>query len=150
MNVVHISTIIPLDPDRSALLDVKNRVLLLTLERLISRFDIELPVVLSLLSGSDIHIRLDSVSGNPCLLFDDIPTLLDLIRPDQRNDRHNRQHMSMLLQHAGLSIALKFSGLIDQPRALSRELTSTLRPSWAGDEETLRGLLDFTQKVALR
>ncbi|MEA1607156.1 hypothetical protein [Pseudomonas spirodelae] len=79
MNVVHISTIIPLDPDRSALLDVKNRVLLLTLERLISRFDIELPVVLSLLSGSDIHIRLDSVSGNPCLLFDDIPTLLDLI-----------------------------------------------------------------------
>ncbi|MBU0902010.1 MAG: serine/threonine protein phosphatase [Gammaproteobacteria bacterium] len=40
MNVVHISTIIPLDPDRSALLDAKNRVLLLTLERLVSRFDI--------------------------------------------------------------------------------------------------------------
>ena len=133
MNVVHISTIIPLDPERSALLDVKNRVLLLTLERLVSRFDIELPV-----------------SGNPCLLFDDIPTLLDLIRPAQRNDRHNRQHMSMLLQHAGLSISLKFSGLIDQPRALSRELISTLCPSWAEDEKTLRGLLDFTQKVALR
>jgi hypothetical protein len=150
MNVVHISTIIPLDPDRSALLDVKNRVLLLTLERLLSRFDIELPAVLSLLTGSDIHIRLDLVSGNPCLLFDDIPALLDRIRPAQRNDRHNRQHMSMILDHAGLLIAMKCLGLIDQPRALSLELITTLCPSGADDEKTLRGLLDFTQKVALR
>ncbi len=150
MNIAHISTIIPLAVDRSALLDVKNRVLLLTLERLLSRFDVELPVALRLLSGSNIHVRLDPVSGNPCLAFEDIPALLGVIRPPHRNDRHNRQHMNMLLEHEALLIKLEYSGLIDQPRALSRELISALRPGGSRDEKDLNGLYDFTQKVALR
>lgn len=150
MNIVHISTIIPLAPDRSALLDVKNRVLLLTLTRLLCRFEIELPFALRLLSGSDIHVRRDPLSGNPCLAFEDIPALLSIIRPPQRNDRHNRKRMSMLLEHAGLQIKMESSGLIDQPRALSRELIFTLDIGGCPDEQVLNDLYDFTQKVALR
>lgn len=150
MDIAHISTIIPLAPDRSALLDINNRVLLLTLERLLSRFDVELPVVLRLLSKSNIRIRRDPVSGNPCLTLEDIPALLGVIRPAQRNDRHNRQHLNMLLEHEALLIKLEYSGLIDQPRALSRELISALRPGGSRDEKDLYGMYDFAQKVALR
>jgi hypothetical protein len=150
MNIAYISTIIPLAPDRSALLDVKNRVLLIAVARLLGRFEIELSVVLRLLSESDINIRRDPLSGNPCLAFADIPALLSVIRPPQRNDRHNRKHMSMLLEHAGLQIKMDGSGLIDQPRALSRELIFTLHPGGCPDERTLNDLYDFTKKVALR
>lgn len=56
----------------------------------------------------------------------------------------------MLLEHETLLIKLEYSGLIDQPRALSRELISALRPSGSWNEQDLHGLYDFTQKVALR
>jgi hypothetical protein len=149
MNLVHISTIIPLAPDRSALLDIKNRVLLLTLTRLLGRFDVELPVALSLLAASDIDIRFDPVNDNPCLSLDDIPKLLGVIRPPQKNDRHNRQHMKMLLEREDLLIGLKCSNLINQPRALSRKLISVLQPSGCMDEKELHDLYSFMQKVAL-
>jgi hypothetical protein len=141
---------IPLSPDRSALLDVKNRVLLLTITRLLSRFDVELSVALHLLSESDVCVHFDPLNGNPCLAFEDIPNLLSAIRPPQRNDRHNRQYMHMTLAHAGLAITMKFSDLLNQPRALSRELIVTMQDIECMEEEKLKGIFDFMHKVAVR
>ncbi len=87
---------IAVDP---VLLDVRARVLLLTVSRLTSRFEINLPDVLRLVAGTDIRIRFDPVNGNPCIAFEDIRELLSTIRP-RKNDRHNRKNLSMLLEHS--------------------------------------------------
>lgn len=152
MPVTSISPFIALHADRSALLDVKEHVLFLTLARILSRFDVELPMALRLLSGSDIRIRFDPANGNPCLRFEDIPRFLGLIRLP-KNDYHNRQAIRMLLECEDLSIKLEFQGLLYLPRHLSRELISTLVPRLpAGyrDKKDVDDMLAFTREVAVR
>ncbi len=147
MSITSISPFIALHADRSALLDVTARVLLLTVSRLTSRFEIDLPEVLRLLAGTDIRIRFDPVNGNPCIAFEDIPELLSAIRP-RKNDRHNRKHLSMILEHAGLSMTMEHEGLLYSPRALSDALHTTLLPSPHWEIEELREMMRFTQNIA--
>jgi hypothetical protein len=147
MPITSISPFIVLHADRSALLDVRARVLLLTVSRLTSRFEIDLPAVLRLLTGTDICIRFDPVNGNPCIAFEDIPELLSAIRP-QKNDRHNRKHLSMTLEHSGLSMRMEREGLLYSPRALSDALHTILLPYPYWDMEELREMMKFTQNIA--
>lgn len=147
MPITSISPFIALHADRSALLDVTARVLLLTVSRLTSRFEIDLPEVLRLLAGTDIRIRFDPANGNPCIAFEDIRKLLSAIRP-QKNDRHNRKHLSMILEHAGLSMTMEHEGLLYSPRALSDALLTTLLPYPSWEIEELREMMRFTQNIA--
>ncbi|MFZ3153999.1 hypothetical protein [Pseudomonas sp.] len=148
MSITSISPFIALHADRSALLDVTARVLLLTVSRLTSRFEIDLPEVLRLLAGTDIRIRFDPVNGNPCIAFEDIPELLSAIRP-RKNDRHNRKHLSMILEHAGLSMSMEREGLLYLPRTLSDALLTTLLPYPSWEIEDLREMTTFTQSLAV-
>lgn len=149
MSVTSISPFIVLHADRSALLDVKTRVLYLTLSRLLGRFELQLPEALSALAKAKIHIRFDPVNGSPCIDFEDIPRFLSAIRPAERNDRHNRQHMKTLLEHEDLSIKLEMDRLLDLPRFLSKELLFTLRSSGIREGKDWQEQSAFTQEIPI-
>lgn len=145
MSITSISPFIVLHADRSALLDAKNEVLYLALWRLLSRFELPLAEGLKLLAGTGIRIRFDPENGSPCINFKDIPSFLGVIRPAERNDRHNRQHMKMTLEYADVLYKFETDRLVDLPRFLSKKLLTTLQSSGVrGDEEYA-----FTQEVSI-
>lgn len=148
MPITSISPLIALHADRSALLDVRERILWLTVSRLTSCFEIDLPEVLRLLAGTNIRIRFDPVNSNQCIAFEDIPKLLSAIRP-RKNDRHNRKHLSMTLEHSGLSMRMEREGLLYLPRTLSNALLTTLLPYPFWEIEDLREMMTFTQSLAV-
>lgn len=147
MNIASISPFIALDAKRSALLDVKQRVLLLTLERILYRFGYELSEALRLLAGSDIHIRFDPMNSNPCLVFEDIPRFLSLIS-QPHNSAHITQEHNMRLECSELSFVLETMNLLSQPRMLSRQLVLTQRLGGFIDRTEMADLLAFTREVA--
>jgi hypothetical protein len=149
MSVTSISPFIVLHADRSALLDIKNRVLYLTLSRLLGRFEVQLPEALRALERAKIHIRFDPVNGNSCIDFEDIPYFLSAIRPAERNDRHNRQHRKTLLEHEALAIELETNGLLDLPRILSKKLLFTLQNPGIWEDKNWQVQAAFTGELPI-
>jgi hypothetical protein len=149
MSLASISPFIVLHADRSALLDAKNEVLYLALWRLISRFELPLSECLRLLASTAIRLRFDPLNGSPCIDLKDIPGFLRAIRPAERNDRHNRQHMRMKMEHAEILYEFETNRLVDLPRFLSRKLITTLQSSGIRDDQYWRAQYAFTEEVTI-
>lgn len=149
MKIASISTLIALDADRSALLDVRKHILYLSFERILSRFDFELSAVLNRVADSDLQIRFDPLNGTPCLNFRDIPGFLNMVRP-AKNAYFDRWKMSMELDCAVLLIKMDRQGLLYKPQQLSMELITIFLPyrPYYPTEKDMEDMLTFAQEVA--